>query len=118
MPCTMYCDFGICGGVNSEEMVPDSEDNLPYVIEFWDTEAEILNAELVLHEVQVASALNREGFNCRITRDGFDPNLFLFSRCGETGHVAINCSKTSEVNCYRCGESGHLARECTIEATA
>ncbi|XP_012511468.1 PREDICTED: cellular nucleic acid-binding protein [Propithecus coquereli] len=39
-------------------------------------------------------------------------------RCGETGHVAINCSKTSEVNCYRCGESGHLARECTIEATA
>lgn len=42
----------------------------------------------------------------------------LHLRCGETGHVAINCSKTSEVNCYRCGESGHLARECTIEATA
>lgn len=44
--------------------------------------------------------------------------VYLLFRCGETGHVAINCSKTSEVNCYRCGESGHLARECTIEATA
>lgn len=39
-------------------------------------------------------------------------------RCGEIGHVAVQCSKASEVNCYNCGKSGHLAKECTIEATA
>ena len=35
--------------------------------------------------------------------------------CSETGHAAINCSKTSEVNHYSCGESGHLTQECMIE---
>lgn len=39
-------------------------------------------------------------------------------RCGETSHIAINCSKNSEVNCCHCGESGHLAQEFTIKATA
>lgn len=39
-------------------------------------------------------------------------------RCGEIGHVAVQCSKASEVNCYNCGKTGHLARECTIEASA
>lgn len=39
-------------------------------------------------------------------------------RCGEIGHVAVQCSKASEVNCYNCGKSGHVAKECTIEATA
>lgn len=43
----------------------------------------------------------------------FDPG-----RCGEIGHVAVQCSKASEVNCYNCGKSGHVAKECTIEATA
>ncbi|CAD7680124.1 unnamed protein product [Nyctereutes procyonoides] len=37
-------------------------------------------------------------------------------KCGETGHIAINCSRTNEVNCYHCGEPGHLVKECTIEA--
>lgn len=39
-------------------------------------------------------------------------------RCGETGHVAVDCGKSTELNCYNCGKSGHLAKECTIEATA
>lgn len=42
----------------------------------------------------------------------------LIHRCGEIGHVAVQCSKATEVNCYNCGKTGHLARECTIEASA
>lgn len=42
----------------------------------------------------------------------------MLCRCGEIGHVAVQCSKASEVNCYNCGKTGHLARECTIEASA
>lgn len=48
---------------------------------------------------------------------GFLPCVCM-CRCGEIGHVAVQCSKASEVNCYNCGKSGHLAKECTIEATA
>ncbi len=50
-----------------------------------------------------------------------DPRLTCASaplRCGEIGHVAVQCSKASEVNCYNCGKSGHVAKECTIEASA
>jgi len=35
-------------------------------------------------------------------------------KCGERGHIAKNCTKTSNENekCYKCGSEDHSVREC------